>query len=230
MTTAHRPTFHPAQGGTGKNESDLSKLSKQYSSRDMPSHTKVKYRQTGQGTTEEVKSRDLRKELEEREKTVSRDKRGKDSSSSGAAVAGSLGTSSSAKKPRLDQLAAGANLDADDPLDEDEEQEEDDEEDDTAELMAELARIKKEREADKARVEAEKKTEEERIRTESILHGNPLLAGSAKQDFKVKRRWDDDVVFKNCAKGLDDKKKEATFINDALRSEFHKKFMEKYIK
>jgi len=224
MTTAHRPTFHPAQGGTGKNESDLSKLSKQYSSRDMPSHTKVKYRQTGQGTTEEVKSRDLRKELEEREKTVSRDKRGKDSSSSGTAVAGSLGTSSSAKKPRLDQLAAGANLDADDPLDEDEEQEEDDEEDDTAELMAELARIKKEREADKARVEAEKKTEEERIRTESILHGNPLLAGSAKQDFKVKRRWDDDVVFKNCAKGLDDKKKEATFINDALRSEFHKKF------
>lgn len=42
-------------------------------------------------------------------------------------------------------------------------------------------------------------------------------------------RWDDDVVFKNCAKGEDDKKKSA-FINDTLRSEFHKKFMEKYIK
>jgi len=230
MTTAHRPTFHPAQGGTGKNESDLSKLSKQYSSRDMPSHTKVKYRQTGQGSAEELKSKDLRKELEEREKTVSRDKRGKDSSS-GTAAAGSLGTSSSAKKPRLDQLAAGGNLDADDPVDDDEEQDDSDDEDDTAELMAELARIKKEREADKARVDAEKKAEEEKIRTESILHGNPLLAGSAaKQDFKVKRRWDDDVVFKNCAKGLDDKKKDATFINDALRSEFHKKFMEKYIK
>ena len=40
-------------------------------------------------------------------------------------------------------------------------------------------------------------------------------------------RWDDDVVFKNCAKG-DEKK--PLFINDTLRSEFHKKFMEKYVK
>jgi len=230
MTTAHRPTFHPAQGGTGKNEGDLSKLSKQYSSRDMPSHTKVKYRQTGQGSADEIKSKDFRKELEERERTVRGDKRGRDSVT--ASIAGSVSSSTSSKRPRLDQLASGANLDADDPVDEDEEVEESDDEDDEAELMAELARIKKEREAEKAKVEAAKKIEEEKIRTESILHGNPLLVGTAstKQDFKVKRRWDDDVVFKNCAKGLDDKKKDATFINDAIRSEFHKKFMEKYIK
>ena len=40
---------------------------------------------------------------------------------------------------------------------------------------------------------------------ENILHGNPLLATggeTADDGFKVKRRWDDDVVFKNCAKGL----------------------------
>lgn len=43
-------------------------------------------------------------------------------------------------------------------------------------------------------------------------------------------RWDDDVVFKNCAKGIDERKKQQTFINDAIRSEFHKKFMERYIK
>ena len=43
-------------------------------------------------------------------------------------------------------------------------------------------------------------------------------------------RWDDDVVFKNCAKGVDDARKEKRFINDTLRSEFHKKFMEKYVK
>lgn len=42
-------------------------------------------------------------------------------------------------------------------------------------------------------------------------------------------RWDDDVVFKNCAKGEDAKLKKG-FINDPLRSEFHKKFMEKYVK
>ncbi len=41
-------------------------------------------------------------------------------------------------------------------------------------------------------------------------------------------RWDDDVVFKNCARGEDDKKP-GNFINDTLRSEFHKKFMDKYV-
>jgi hypothetical protein len=30
----------------------------------------------------------------------------------------------------------------------------------------------------------------------------------AHPSFKVKRRWDDDVVFKNCAKGVDDQKKD----------------------
>lgn len=66
---------------------------------------------------------------------------------------------------------------------------------------------------------------------ENILHGNPLLANQqqAKGDFKVKRRWDDDVVFKNCARGQLDNKK-SNFINDTIRSEFHKKFMDKYIK
>uniref|UniRef100_A0A671KLT5 CWC15 spliceosome associated protein homolog n=1 Tax=Sinocyclocheilus anshuiensis TaxID=1608454 RepID=A0A671KLT5_9TELE len=43
MTTAARPTFEPARGGRGKGEGDLSALSKQYSSRDLPGHTKIKY-------------------------------------------------------------------------------------------------------------------------------------------------------------------------------------------
>jgi protein CWC15 len=43
-------------------------------------------------------------------------------------------------------------------------------------------------------------------------------------------RWDDDVVFKNCAKGVDEARREKRFVNDTLRSEFHKKFMEKYVK
>lgn len=44
MTTAARPTFDPARGGSGRGEKDLSALSKQYSSRDLPGHTKLKYR------------------------------------------------------------------------------------------------------------------------------------------------------------------------------------------
>ena len=44
MTTAARPTFDPARGGQGRGEKDLSAISKQYSSRDLPSHTKLKFR------------------------------------------------------------------------------------------------------------------------------------------------------------------------------------------
>ena len=45
MTTAARPTFEPARGGKGKGEGgDLSAMSKQYSSRDLPAHTRLKYR------------------------------------------------------------------------------------------------------------------------------------------------------------------------------------------
>ncbi|XP_053558505.1 protein CWC15 homolog [Bombina bombina] len=230
MTTAARPTFEPARGGRGKGEGDLSQLSKQYSSRDLPSHTKIKYRQTRQTTQdapEEVRSRDFRRELEERERVVVREKNRDRPTREHA--------SSISKKPRLDQIPA-ANLDADDPLTNEEEYEDsdNDSDDDTAALIAELEKIKKERAEEQARKELEQKAEEERIRMENILSGNPLLnltvPAQALVSFKVKRRWDDDVVFKNCAKGVDEMKKEKRFVNDTLRSEFHKKFMEKYIK
>jgi len=215
MTTAARPTWDTAKGGSGKGERDLSALSKQYSSRDLPSHTKSKYRQEGQGTQDELRGRDFRKELEDRERS-SREKRDR-------------GRDSGSKRPRLEQIPA-ANLDADDPIDDDDDDDDDsDDEDDTAELLAELQKIKKERVEEKAKMESERKAEEERIRTENILKGNPLMSQDKQTtDFKVKRRWDDDVVFKNCAKG--DEKKSRGFINDTLRSEFHKKFMEKYVK
>ena len=76
MTTAARPPFEPARGGRGKGEGDLSAMSKQYSSRDLPSHTKLKHRQSGQGTAEETRERDFRKELEEKEKVAKEKKTG----------------------------------------------------------------------------------------------------------------------------------------------------------
>uniref|UniRef100_A0A3Q3KFW3 CWC15 spliceosome associated protein homolog n=1 Tax=Monopterus albus TaxID=43700 RepID=A0A3Q3KFW3_MONAL len=179
MTTAARPTFEPARGGRGKGEGDLSALSKQYSSRDLPGHTKIKYRQPTQDAPEEVRARDFRRELEERERVVVRDKTRERAPREHTTSSSS--SSSSSKRPRLDQIPA-ANLDADDPLTD----EDSDDDDDTAALLAELEKIKKE--------------------------------------------WDDDVVFKNCAKGVDEARKEKRFINDTLRSEFHKKFMEKYVK
>ncbi|VDP16275.1 unnamed protein product [Soboliphyme baturini] len=231
MTTAHRPTFTPALGGTGKNEGDLSKISKQYSSRDMPSHTKLKQRLPGQGNTEDLKGRDFRRDLEDREKSTTKERHGGRDFQTLSAIASSSDSAAAvaapSRKQKLGQLSV-SNLDADDPVDEDADS--DGDEDDTAELLAELERIKKERETERDRQEADRRAEEEQIRLDNILHGNPLLNPS-KQDFTVKRRWDDDVVFKNCAKGLDDRqRREPSFINDALRSEFHRKFMEKYIK
>ncbi|EDO36355.1 predicted protein [Nematostella vectensis] len=218
MTTAARPTWDTARGGRGKGEGDLSALSKQYSSRDLPSHNKLKHRQTGQDTTEEIRSRDLRKELEEREHQAARE-RAKEKSGRGLVEL--------PKRPRLEQAAS--NLDADDPVDDDDEDDDSDasdDEDDTAELLAELQRIKKERAQEELRKEKQKKEEEEKVRMENIMSGNPLL--NPQSNFKVKRRWDDDVVFKNCAKGEDEKGQH--FINDMIRSDFHRKFMEKYIK
>lgn len=217
MTTAARPTFDPARGGQARGEKDLGALSKQYSSRDLPSHTRLKYREHGQGTNDELAARDFRKELEERERKEEKTlKKVPDVPH---------------KRQKIDQT----NLDADDPLDDDDDDEDDsddsDDDLDNAQLLAELAKIKKERAVELERKEKEKRQEEEKIRMENILSGNPLLNYAAqvpKSDLKIKRRWDDDVVFKNCARYDPDKKKE--FINDSLRSEFHKKFMDKYIK
>ncbi|XP_062844711.1 protein CWC15 homolog [Trichomycterus rosablanca] len=236
MTTAARPTFEPARGGRGKGEGDLSALSKQYSSRDLPGHTKIKYRQPTQDAPEEVRTRDFRRELEDRERAIVKRDRGVREHTSSS----SSSSSSSTKRPRLDQIPA-ANLDADDPLTDDDEDSDSgsDSDDDTAALLAELEKIKKERAEEQEKKEREQKAEEERIRMENILSGNPLLILAGQQQppppqtqstFSVKRRWDDDVVFKNCAKGVDESRKEKRFINDTLRSEFHKKFMEKYVK
>lgn len=44
----------------------------------------------------------------------------------------------------------------------------------------------------------------------------------------VNDRWDDDVVFKNQTRG--EPKEERRFINDTVRSYFHQKFLQRYIK
>lgn len=206
-------------GGSGRGEKDLSALSKQYSSRDLPGHTKLKYRNEGQSTTEELRSRDFRKDLEERERVEK------------SATKRSLPpVVQRAIEQNKKQKVEPSNLDADEPA-VSEDSDSDDSDDDTAALMAELNKIKRERATEQAKKDQERKQEEEKIRMENILSGNPLLNYTAapKSDLKVKRRWDDDVVFKNCARSEPDKKGN-TFINDSLRSEFHKKFMEKYIK
>lgn len=186
-------------------------------------------REHGQGTTEELRQRDFRKELEEREAKAS-------GSSQKAIPAGvRRAIEANTAPPKKAKVDANTNLDQDDPVDDDSSSSSDDDsDDDTAALLEELNKIKRERAQEADKKDQEKKQEEERIRMENILSGNPLLNYSsgkttASGGMKVKRRWDDDVVFKNCARSEPDKKA-AGFINDTLRSEFHKKFMDKYIK
>lgn len=74
-----------------------------------------------------------------------------------------------------------------------------------------MEKIKRERAEKREREERERAREEEEERERDIALGNPLL--NPKQAFNIKRRWDDDVVFKNQARGTEDKGKKKEFIN-----------------
>lgn len=138
------------------------------------------HREQGQGTVEETRQRDFRKELQERELKAA-----------GKVIpavvrrAIEANAASASKKPKLDQIPS-ANLDQDDP-DDGESSSDDDSDDDTAALLEELNKIKRERAQEADQKEKEKRQEEERIRMENILSGNPLLSYSAgaKGDLKV---------------------------------------------
>lgn len=121
-----------------------------------------------------------------------------------------------------DDLDASSDEDSDD---------DDDDEDDEVALKAELAKIRAEREAVKRKEEEEKAAVEEEKLEEAALLGNPLLAGDADAGApggRLKRRWNEDVVFRNQAKGEPQVKKR--FINDTVRNDFHKRFLNKFIR
>ncbi|EDQ91177.1 uncharacterized protein MONBRDRAFT_31430 [Monosiga brevicollis MX1] len=234
MTTAHRPTWTPAQGGTGKYDSSLGAMSKQYSVRDVVAHTKLKVREEGQGTRFENSLKDFRSELEDREREHHEKQLKEQQKIEGLAAITEGRTGLPAeKRPRITHIEANA-LDADDDdddaddADSDSDESDSDDDDDTELLLAELEKIKRERADEQARKDTERIAADEEQRRESALQGNPLLRGQA-SDFTVKRRWDDDVVFKNCAK-VEERGKKETFVNDTLRSEYHRKFMDKFIK
>lgn len=251
MTTAARPTFDPAKGGSGVREKSLGKLSQQLSSRDLPAHLTLKERIPGQDTINEVNERDLKAELEEREKIAqlekSRTSQSKYIPSLEQATQIKFAIKAERDKERVaqkDALLDGeetdlsefntcatiinarkmAQLDADEDfgsvdLSESDFEDDDDDEDDPAELMAELNRIKQERAAEEEKRKEEQLAKEKHV--ESSLNVEP--------SFSIKRGWDDDVPFKNCANDEPDSKRKLYF-NDTLRQDFHKRFMDKYIR
>ena len=105
----------------------------------------------------------------------------------------------------------------------------DDDDDDEEALQAELAKIRAEREAAKRKEEEAKAAQEEEKMEEAALLGNPLLASNdAASGGRMKRRWNEDVVFRNQAKSEPEIKKR--FINDTVRNDFHKRFLNKFIR
>lgn len=242
MTTAHRPTWAPARGGEEQGGTRLFVPSKQISAKNQASHTKLKFRQEGQAAPHELDKQDLKAKLEAKEREHFRkkgisfeDQRKQDLQlleaappDSGASGGGGGGGGSLMPYARD---ADDADPDADD---DDDDSSDDDDSDDEAELQAELARIRAERAAEaEARAAAEEAKRQEAIRAE-VLGGNPLLqdgqgqGGGGEVDFGVKRRWDEDVVFKNQTRG--EVKAPRRFINDTVRSDFHKRFLERYVR
>jgi protein CWC15 len=89
----------------------------------------------------------------------------------------------------------------------------------------------------RAERDALKKTEEDRVAKEqqeqledAARLGNPLLALSTADVAagRIKRKWNDDVVFRNQARGESAGMKKR-FINDTVRNDFHRRFLDKFI-
>mmetsp|Transcript_19189 Transcript_19189/g.35058 ORF Transcript_19189/g.35058 Transcript_19189/m.35058 type:complete len:195 (-) Transcript_19189:2117-2701(-) len=100
-----------------------------------------------------------------------------------------------------------------------------DSDDDEAELLRELERIKKEREVEEARRREEEERKAAMIRREEILAGNPLL--DTAPGYSLRKKWTEDTVFRNQSRG--EPKAKVRFINDTVRSDFHRKFLSRYV-
>ncbi|KAK4231537.1 Pre-mRNA-splicing factor Cwf15/Cwc15 [Podospora fimiseda] len=253
MTTAHRPTFDPARGKEALR-------GPAYHQRLLPAYTQLKFRQPGQGGDADAEGytsrRDLRAELEAAEQAHYAKVKGiplpSDSDSNN-----DNNTSSSTKRPLqidsgnpnneeedpeakrrrilqetrdIDADSSGSDSSSSDDSENDSDDSSDSDDED-AELQRELERVRRERAEKREREEKERLAAEQEERERDIAVGNPLLNKQQQPtEFGVKRRWDDDVVFKNQARGTEEKGKRKEFINDLLRSDFHKRFMGKYVR
>lgn len=187
MSTAGRPTYYSAVGKSTYGGA----RSCQVCVRDQTTNTKLKVRQFGQNTVEELRNRDFREEIESREEAHTKERN--------RTLA--LITEEERKvdvplllmnKPEIDPVVlqkyddADAEVDYeenDDGFDSSSEEEEDDDEDDEEEqLQAELQRIREERAAAQAKKAQEEEEEAERLNRDSAIRGNPLMNTSGFDD------------------------------------------------
>lgn len=207
MTSAARPTWSAALGsGSGLRDGSSAAPTLQTCAKDQPGHLKLKMRDLLSETTatEAPKTTLIIGDSDEEIGEASKDDKNVDADGDG----------DNEKET----------LDSQDSLTDDD--------DDEEELMRELEKIKREREAERLARELKEAESDPHV----ILAGNPLLSSSNNTSatttaaaFGVKRRWDDDVVFKNQARGIEDRPQKR-FINDTTRSDFHRRFLDKFIR
>lgn len=233
MSSAHRPTFNPTLGGFTIRDTGAVPT-RQVSSRDQPAHGTLKQRRDIQA--DKLQKWKLRDSLEERERKALKDKRLDTVFDS---------TELKQDEEKRQQLLKEAGVTADEDADISSGSENgstslrngnsteesfsgessNDSDDEEEELMRELERIRRERQVEKEKdLERQLALEEEKV---AAFQTNPLL-NHPSLDHNAKRKWDDDVVFKNQARSLERPTKR--FINDMIRNDFHKKFMNRYIK
>ncbi|KAH8994591.1 Cwf15/Cwc15 cell cycle control protein [Lactarius akahatsu] len=245
-----RPTWDPAQAREVKGGS------RQYSVRDMAAHTKLKFRKSVTYARTSSRRRLAPRCARQRVcqwKTPQWRPRTRRQKSDGKSYKG-VGDGQGRDKDEGDgdgiTIRRGMQTETGG---EEEACGDDDEEDVTAELLRELEKIKRERAAEQAHIEQADVEPTEAEREARIATANPLLNfaaalgnalginTTAPGTFAVKRRWDDDLVFKNQAIG-DKDKPQGQIVNDLLRTEFpkfttfhpglilHRKFMSHFIK
>lgn len=213
MTSAHRPTFDHAKGKDNKNLSSITHK------RGLPSHTRLKFRTKKRKTVSEFE--------EDEDETILNDGRKLDGVSgehisglvnelkSGTVEVATIGETNN-DNSKSDETEKSGTKDDDNKEEDDEESSEDDSEDEEA-LLMEMEKIKKERE--------ELKSKEEKAEIEKrAKNSNPLMLIDTESS--KKRSWRDRKTMskKTVANS------ESKFINDTVKSDFHKKFLDKYVR
>lgn len=235
MTTAHRPTWKAAVG----RKNDGAAVSTVRAVKDEPAHTKLKFR-TDHGADVGAQRKALQESLLALEQAETENKKPsfKRPTDPELEKRGRQRLLKQTAEVDLDRIAeqygdedasaseSESDLD-DDAIDDDGSEGNDSDEDDEAALQAELTQIK----AERAQAAAVKDQQQEAAeQTEAAMVGNPLLQmpDNMSHSGKRKRAWNEDVVFRNQAKSEPTTPKR--FINDTVRNDFHKRFLNKFIR
>lgn len=224
MTTAHRPTFYNALGGANQGGNLFVTRTSKVSARDLPGQTVLKTRDAKPLEDEQTRREAYRSKLEERERL---NKKPKEFLFPLEAISNKV-PEALLPDPEVNPFPEDSDDegparpssslnrgDADDDDDDDEEEA----------LLSELAKLKHDREMVQRKKEEELAAQAEIEDRSRMLQANPLLVDDRQSE--LKRRWDEDVVFRNQVKDAPKAKKR--FINDTVRSDFHRKFLAKYV-